>query len=95
MIMAMPENGFEYTKGVPKGHARTGLAEAVTREFCPHCGTHISIRVPSMPTMVMIRVGTMDDQSPFGMPDVAIFLCDRQDYHVVPEGVDRFDKEPG
>ena len=73
MIMAMPSAGFVYTKGEPTGHARTDLEEAVTREFCSACGTHITIRVPTMPDMIMIRIGTLDDQSVFGMPDVAIF----------------------
>jgi hypothetical protein len=93
MIMAVPADGFAYTTGLASGHARTDLEEAVTREFCPKCGTHVAIRVPSMPSMVMIRVGTMDDPSLFGMPDVALFLCDRQIYHVVPDGVACFENE--
>ena len=94
MIMAMPSEGFAYTKGKPAQHARKDLDEAVTREFCSGCGTHLSIWVPSMPSMVMLRVGTLDDPPLFGLPDVALFLCDKQAFHCIPEGVATFEKEP-
>ncbi|MBW2268090.1 MAG: GFA family protein [Deltaproteobacteria bacterium] len=93
MIMAMPREGFTYTRGKPTGHTRDDLDVAVTREFCAKCGTHVLIRVPPMPSMVMLRVGTLDEPDLFGMPDMAIFLCDKRIFHVVPEGVPTFDKE--
>ena len=36
-----------------------------------------------------------DDPSEFGMPQMAIFTCDKQAYHRLPEGVPAFDKMPG
>jgi hypothetical protein len=94
MIMAMPIEGFSYTKGKPIGHTRDDLKDGVTREFCGKCGTHIGILVPTMPTMVMLRAGTLDEPDRFGIPDIALFLCDKRIFHVVPEGIPTFDKEP-
>ncbi len=34
------------------------------------------------------------DQSSFA-PQMAIYLCDKQSYHHVPEGIATFDKTPG
>ena len=92
--MAMPIEGFSYTKGKPIGHTRDDLKDGVTREFCGKCGTHIGILVPTMPTMVMLRAGTLDEPDRFGIPDIALFLCDKRIFHVVPEGIPTFDKEP-
>jgi hypothetical protein len=50
----------------------------VTREFCPECGTHVVTRAPGMPGAVMLKVGTLDDPSAFGKPQMAIFTCDKQ-----------------
>ena len=41
LIMAVPLEGFALTKGAVKGYARTDIEGAVTREFCPDCGTHL------------------------------------------------------
>ena len=70
------------------------LDAPVTREFCPECGTHLLSRVPGMPA-VLLKVGTLDSPGDFGAPQMAIFLCDNQPFHVVPEGVATFDKGPG
>lgn len=94
MIMPVSEDEFVYTKGSPLGHVRDDLDDGVTREFCGKCGTHIGIRVPSMPSLYMLRAGTLDDPDLYGMPEIALFLCDKRKFHVVPEGVRTFDKEP-
>jgi hypothetical protein len=44
MFMLMPPDGFRYTKGAPKQFTRNDLDNAVTREFCAECGTHILTR---------------------------------------------------
>ena len=39
LVMGMPADGFALTRGAIKGFTRTDIANAVTREFCPNCGT--------------------------------------------------------
>lgn len=94
VTMGMPDASFSYTKGSAKGFKRADLENGVTREFCPECGTHLLSRVPGMPA-VLLKVGTLDDPSVFGLPQMAIFLCDNQPFHLVPDGVPTFDKGPG
>ena len=94
-FMVVPDAGFKWTQGTPKGFTRRDLENAVTREFCPNCGTHITTRVPQLEGAVVIKVGTLDDPSIYGGPDMAIFACDKQPFHMVPEGIPIFDKVPG
>ena len=95
MAMAMPDAGFSYTKGAPKGFTRSDLENPVTREFCAECGTHILARSPRLPGAVVLKVGTLDDPSVFGAPQMAIFAIDKQSYHQVPDGVPAFERGPG
>ena len=39
---------------------------------------------PGAPGSVILKVGTLDDPSIFGEPQMAIFLCDKQSFHHVP-----------
>jgi hypothetical protein len=93
LVMAMPEAGYRVTKGAPKAFQRTDIPKPVTREFCPNCGTHLTTR--AMPGLVMIKIGTLDDPTLFGGPQMAIYTCDRQPYHRVPSDIPTFDKLPG
>ena len=95
VIVAMPEAGFSYTKGDPKGFARSDLDNPVTREFCADCGTHILAKSPALPGALIIKVGVMDDPKAYAGPQMAIFGCDRQSFHAVPEGIPFFEKGPG
>ena len=94
-VMAFPEAGFSYTKGTPKSFRRSDLPTPVSREFCASCGTHILARAPGLPGMVILKVGTLDDPSLFGTPQMAIHLLDKQAFHHVPEGVATFERTPG
>ncbi len=95
VIIGMPESGFAYTKGTAKGFRRADLADGVTREFCAECGTHILTRTSRVPGAVLIKVGTLDDPSVFGGPQMVIYTVDKQSFHHVPDGVPAFERTPG
>src|ERR1700730_12873795 len=92
-FMAMPESGFSYVKGQPKAFTRTDLERAVTREFCPECGTHLATRPPGFPA-VIVKVGTLDDPSQYTGPDMAIFTMDKQSFHQIADGLPSFERFP-
>ena len=91
-FLAIPADSFAYTSGAPKTFTRGDLANAVTREFCPDCGTHLATRNANW-TYVIVKVGALDDPASF-TPVVAIQLADKQPFHNVPEGVKQFDRWP-
>lgn len=95
VTMGMPEATFKYTKGAPKAFKRTDIDPSVTREFCGNCGTSMLSRAPGAPGLVLLKVGTMDDPRQFEGPQVAIYTCEAQDFHMIPEGVAAFEKFPG
>ena len=84
MFLLMPPEGFRYTKGTPKQFTRSDLDRAVTREFCADCGTHILTRRPGLPAVVL-KVGTLDDPSIFGAPEMAIYTVDKQTFTKFPK----------
>jgi len=93
MFMIVPPTGFGYSKGAPKTFTRSDLANAVTREFCADCGTHIATRRPDMP-FVILKVGTLDDPKEFGGPKMAIYTIDKQPFHLIAEGLPTFERLP-
>lgn len=93
-VMGMPADGFSYVKGEPSQFSRSDLERPVTREFCANCGTHLTTRAPGFPG-VILKVGTMDDPSLYGGPQIAIYTIDKQAFHQVPEGVPAFERFPG
>jgi len=95
VVMGLPEPTFTYTKGAPKQFRRSDLPNPVTRDFCGECGTHILARSSAMPGALIVKVGTLDDPSIFGGPQMAIYTVDKQTFHHIPEGVATFERVPG
>lgn len=94
LVMGMPADGLAITKGAVKGFTRSDIANPVTREFCPNCGTHLFTRAPSIPQGVIVKVGSLDDPKAFGGPSAAIFACDAQPFHRLPTDIPVFAKGP-
>ena len=92
-FIVMPAAGHKYTKGTPKAFTRSDLERAVTREFCPDCGTHLATKPPGRP-VVVVKVGTLDNPAQF-TPQMAIFTVDKQPFHQIPEGLKSFERRPG
>ena len=93
MFMLMPQDGFQYTKGMPKQFSRSDLENPVTREFCGECGTHLVTRRPGLPAAI-IKVGTLDDPTLYGTPTMAIYTVDKQPFHIIAEGLPTFERLP-
>ncbi|MGB2358440.1 MAG: GFA family protein, partial [Paracoccaceae bacterium] len=70
---------------------RRDLVTPVVRHFCLNCGTAIGNKSPTNPNLMIVKIGTFDDQS-FFTPMLAIFTCDKQSYHYIPEGIPTFEK---
>ncbi len=94
VVLGVPSTEFKYTQGTPAAYSRDDLETPVVREFCGNCGTHILARPPGI-GMDIVKVGTLDDPSQYPGPQMAIFMCDAQPFHVVPDGVATFDRTPG
>lgn len=94
ITMGMPAAGFSYTQGTPRVFQRSDLPNAVKREFCPECGTHLLSRAAGLPDAVLLKVGTLDDPSVFVKAAVAIYTIDKQAFHHLPEGVPAFERTP-
>jgi len=93
MFMLMPLDGFSFTKGTPRKFTRSDLERAVTREFCGECGTHLLTRRSGLAAAI-VKVGTLDDPAVFGSPQMAIYTCDKQPFHAIPEGTPSFERLP-
>lgn len=92
-FMLVSPDGFGYTRGTPKKFTRDDLAEPVTREFCGACGTGILTRRLDQAELVL-KVGSLDDPSVYNAPRIAIFACDAQAFHHIPNGVRVFEGLP-
>ncbi|WP_299413224.1 GFA family protein [uncultured Sulfitobacter sp.] len=92
-FMMIPEDAFNYTKGIPQQFSRSDLETPRTRDFCGNCGTHLLTRLPGRPLLVL-KVGTLDDPKAYTGPEMAIFTCDQQPFHVIAEGLPTADKLP-
>ncbi len=93
-VMGVPATGFAYTRGAGKPFQRKDLATPVTREFCAECGTHLLTHAPGLAGIVLIKVGSLDDPSVFGGPQMAIYTAEKQAWHHVPEGIPAFERTP-
>ena len=85
--MVVAEQSFRYTQGTPRQFARSDLEAPATRDFCGTCGTHLVTHSTRAPKALIVKAGTLDDPSVYGLPDRAIYVGEKQVYHVVPEGV--------
>ena len=93
LFMLMPAEGFAYTKGAPNTYTRPDKADAVTREFCAVCGTHMITRRPGLPPVVL-KIGTLDDPSVYGGAQMAIFTAEGQPFHLIADRVPVFEGLP-
>jgi len=93
VFVILPDSGFHFTCGQPNSFQRADIENAVTRHFCPNCGTAIGTTTPAAPGVFVVKVGTMDDAA-FYRPDIAIFTKDAMAFHHIPDDIPSFEELP-
>ena len=93
-VVALPDATFSM-KGSPKSYASKGASGgAVNRSFCPECGSRLTARAETMPGVVMLLAGTMDDASQF-KPAMQIFCDSAQPWVELGGQMQKFARMPG
>jgi hypothetical protein len=96
MAAVIPQQHFRLTRGTPKMYARqTSATKTMECWFCADCGT----RLYHMPGGAAypnrnLKPGTLDDTS-WLVPTIHFWTRSAQDWVVIPEGVTRYDTQPG
>jgi hypothetical protein len=93
-FMGFPATAVRFS-GEPRQFRTISIkgSEAV-RNFCPTCGGLVFGGVVGQDVSHTIYAGTLDDPSLF-RPKIAIFMRDRPDWVVLPQGLATFATMPG
>jgi len=93
-VVGIPEAGLSM-KGSPKTFSTMGASgKTLTRSFCPQCGSTMMSRAESMPGVVMLTTGPMDDGAQF-KPTMELFCSSAQPWVQLGGGMQRFPAMPG
>ena len=62
-------------------------------KFCPHCGNRIYHFNPDQPATIKLKAASLYDTRILN-PSAHIWVCQKQDWYQIPEGVAQYDKQP-
>ncbi len=91
LAMAVPSDGFTIT-GTVKTYTNPNIENAVNRDFCPECGTHLWTRALGFPQGMILKVGTLDTPGIFEKAESANYVCDAEPYHRLPDDMPIYQK---
>jgi hypothetical protein len=93
-VALIPKGGFRVRQGELKTYACQGESgNTVERRFCPECGSHLLSCLAGGP-FDAVKAGTLDE--PLSLqPQIEIWTSSAQPWAHHPEGVARFEKNPG
>ena len=67
-------------------------ASASPGAFCAQCGSSVFSHLGDE---IEVSLGTLDEPSAYVGPDLAIYTCDKQDFHQIPHDMKAFERRPG
>jgi hypothetical protein len=66
---------------------------AVTRQFCPACGTHLFAKSSARPQFRVVRAGSLDDPSSV-QPGMHIWSASAPAWACLDPGIERVERQP-
>lgn len=83
--------GFRIVSGQPKGFTKLGdSGRAVTRYFCPDCGSPLYTAPPLHPDVYFIKAGSLDDPS-LVKPNRQAWMRSRVDWAEIDPGLTAYE----
>ncbi len=80
--------------GELSGHTKIAHSgNAITREFCPACGTHLFARSDARPQFRVVRVGNLEDPSSV-QPQINIWSSSAPDWACMDSTLEQVDQQP-
>ena len=90
----LEKSAFELIKGKLKVYSRQADSGAtVDNYFCGNCGNRIYHQNPNNPQVLRVKPGTLE-QTDVIQPTVHVWLQSKQDWVVIPEGVEQYYTQP-
>lgn len=92
-MMAVPDGALAITGALREFRSTADSGAAVTRAFCPTCGSGVFARNERMPGMLFVRASTLDDPGLF-TPQMIVFASRAPAWDPVTPGVPAFAERP-
>jgi hypothetical protein len=90
----VPKESFKLLRGDLKGFEITGdSGNKVTRNFCPTCGSPVMNGFTSMPSVVEVAAGSLDDTSRF-KPMMSIYVSSAPAWANIQPDIPKYPKMP-
>ncbi len=88
--MLVPASGFTITAGEPKYNTvQADSGGDISRGFCGNCGSPVCVKYTSMPKLIGIAAGTLDDPSQY-TPTMDIFTSMAQPWDFMDPALPKF-----
>lgn len=92
--MLIPKGAVKITGELKQYEVTGDSGGKISRAFCPTCGSQILSYLSSMPDIVIIKAGSLDDPSLY-QPGANIFTSSAPHWAPMAEGVQKFPRMPG
>lgn len=89
----VPENAISIQGEVKYFESAGGSGKKAKRGFCPQCGSQLFGKPESLPGLIAVRAGTLDDASQY-QPKVDIFVSSAAPWDFIPPSATTFPEMP-
>jgi hypothetical protein len=91
--MLVPAEGLSFSGEVAEHTKTADSGNAVTRQFCPNCGTQLFAKSSARPQFRVVRAGNLDDPSSV-QPSTNIWAASAPEWACLDAALERVEQQP-
>ena len=91
--MMVPTSALTVSGSLAEHTKTANSGNAITRQFCPTCGTHMFARSDARPQFRVVRVGNLDEPSSI-RPHMNIWASSAPTWACLDASIERVDQQP-